>query len=278
MTHELLSELHLAKAAARRAGAIVLRHFGSAMAVRYKDPDQPLTAADLEADALLHDVLRAARPEYGWLSEETEDRPDRLERDRVWIVDPIDGTRSFIAGRPEFSISLGLAEAGAALVGVVYNPARDELFYAARGRGAFMETGTGTRALMVSARGPQDDVAMLASRSEIAAGVLGPVAGAWRLSGVGSTAYKLACVAAGRGDVFLSRSPKKEWDICAGALIITEAGGHITDVNGTIPGFNREDPHVDGVLAANRALHEAVIRRIGKLARAAGRHAVEKAG
>src|SRR5690606_19400612 len=105
-------DLELAVSAAREAGEALMRRFGGAHEVTYKEPDQPLTAADLEADEILRARLLGARPEYGWLSEETKDAPDRLRRERVWIVDPLDGTRSYIAGRPEFAVSIGLVEAG----------------------------------------------------------------------------------------------------------------------------------------------------------------------
>jgi len=113
------ADLALAVEAARAAGEVVMRRFGGEQPVTYKGPDQPLTPADLEADDVLRARLLGARPDYGWLSEETADAPDRLGRVRVWIVDPLDGTRSFIAGRPEFAISIALAERGRAVLGAV---------------------------------------------------------------------------------------------------------------------------------------------------------------
>src|SRR5690606_4407700 len=103
------ADLALAVEAARAAAEVIRSFAGKQLDVRHKSPNQPLTAADLAADALLRERLHGSRPDYGWLSEETADSPDRLERQSVWIVDPIDGTRSFIAGRPEYSISVGLA-------------------------------------------------------------------------------------------------------------------------------------------------------------------------
>ncbi|HEX2166947.1 MAG TPA: 3'(2'),5'-bisphosphate nucleotidase CysQ [Longimicrobiales bacterium] len=260
------TDLALAIDATRRAGEVVMRHFGRDLVVEHKTPDQPLTEADLAADALLQELLIGARPSYGWLSEETRDRPDRLAKRRVWVVDPIDGTRSFIAKLPEFAISVGLVEDGAPLVGVVFNPARDELFYAVRGGGAFVSrAGEAAVALHVSERGLEDGVTMLASRSEIAAGEFDPFRAGWRIEPAGSTAYKLAGVAAGQGEAFVSRGPKSEWDICAGVLLVSEAGGRTTDVNGASPQFNRADPYVHGILAANETLHQAVLRRIQEM-------------
>jgi myo-inositol-1(or 4)-monophosphatase len=266
VTYDLQEDAALARDAARRAGVVILRHFGTSMKVRHKEPGQPLTIADLEADALLKELLHDERPGYGWLSEETEDSEDRLQRSRVWIVDPIDGTRSFIAQRPEFAVSIGLAVDGVAVVGVVYNPARDELFWAVRGGGAVLEVGGGRIPLKVARRETSDDLVVVASRSDMAAGDFAAIAGDWRIEGVGSTAYKLARVAWGRGDVFLSRGRKKEWDVCAGALLVEEAGGRVTDVAGTALHYNREDPGLRGVVAAHADLHAQIVRRIGDAA------------
>lgn len=260
------ADVALAIDASRRAGAVVMRYFGRDLLVEHKTPDQPLTEADLAANALLHELLIGARPEYGWLSEETRDHPDRLDRSRVWIVDPIDGTRSFIAKVPEFAISVGLVEDGVPVLGVVFNPARDELFHAVRGGGAFVSRArAAAKRLHVSERRMDDEVTMLASRSEIAAGEFDPFRAGWRIEPAGSTAYKLAGVAAGHGEAFVSRGPKSEWDICAGVLLVSEAGGRTTDLNGAALTFNREDPYVHGILAANDALHDAVLTRIREL-------------
>jgi myo-inositol-1(or 4)-monophosphatase len=259
-------DLDLAIRAARSAGTVLMRAFGAVGTVRHKGPDQPVTDADLEADALLRDLLLGARPGDGWLSEETVDRPARLERQRVWIVDPLDGTRSFIGGYPEFAVSIALAVAGRAEVGVVYNPARAELFWATREGGAFRARPwqggrpVGRRLRLASAA--REHSRILASRSEIRRGEFEPFASTWRVSPLGSTAYKLARVGAGRGAVFLSRGPKSEWDVAAGALIVREAGGMVTDLAGSLLAYNRPDPYVHGVLAAPPALHRELMETI----------------
>jgi myo-inositol-1(or 4)-monophosphatase len=285
-------DVALAAAAAVQAGRAAMRRFGSDMEVTHKAPDQPLTEADLETNRILHERLVGARPEYGWLSEETADDPQRLYRDRVWIVDPIDGTRSFIAGRPEFSISIGVAERGRAMVGVVLNPATGELYAAWRSGGAWKVSDalaqaeatqvpglgatpasppSGLPPLVVSDWIPlqvrqdaTDTPRVLASRSEIREGEFEPFAD-WTLEPVGSTAYKLAKLAEGAGDVFLSRGPKSEWDVCAGALLVEEAGGITTDLRGKKLKYNGRDPRVYGVLAAPRWLHRQALRRVRQL-------------
>jgi myo-inositol-1(or 4)-monophosphatase len=258
-------DLELAIGAARAAGASIMRYFGSELAVRHKGPDQPVTDADLEADALLARHLLAAGAERGWLSEETVDRPARLERDSVWIVDPLDGTRSFVEGYPEFAVSVALAEAGAVVLGVVYNPAANDLFWAVRGGGAHRDRdGAGGERLHLPA--PPSGVArsFLASRSEIRRGEFDPFA-AREVRPLGSTAYKLVAVAAGMGDAFVSRGPKSEWDVAAGALILEEAGGTVTDTRGRRLRFNRPDPYVHGVVATHAALHDDLLELVTSL-------------
>lgn len=278
MSTGIEQDLDLAKQAARDAGAVIMRYFGSRMEVRHKDPDQPVTDADVEADTLLREQLLRDRPGYGWLSEETTDDPDRLQRSRVWIVDPIDGTRSFVSGRPEFSVSVGLAVDGEAVAGVVYNPARDELFHAIRGAGAWVDAGGRTERLRVGGRTAADELTVVASRSDIAGGEFDTLGGAWRLEGVGSTAYKMALVAWGRGDIFLSRGPKQEWDVCAGLLLVLEAGGTASDVLGNVPRFNRRSTDLRGTIAANRVLHEEALTRVRLQDWANGAGKTRKAG
>jgi myo-inositol-1(or 4)-monophosphatase len=279
------ADLELARQAARAAGALVMGWYGTRPRVEYKAPGQPVTAADLAADRLLRDRLMASRPGYGWLSEESADTPDRLDRRRVWIVDPIDGTRSFVAGRPEFTVCIGLADQGQVVAGVVYNPATDELFSALLGEGAWVEeqgrapvslgrggpapreAGSAGQAGDLSGGdgGPRGGRTVLASRTEMAAGDFAALAG-WQVEPVGSTAYKLARVAAGRGDLYLSRGPKSEWDVCAGVLLVQEAGGRATDLAGVQPRFNRRDPYVHGMMATlDPAIHGEVLQLVTRL-------------
>jgi myo-inositol-1(or 4)-monophosphatase len=266
-----LDDLRLALAAAWEAGELLLRAFGTGLEVRHKGVDDPVTDADLEADALLARRLTGARPGDGWLSEETLDRPDRLARRRVWIVDPLDGTRSFLRGYGEFAVSVALVEAGAVGVGVVYNPARRDLFWAVRGLGAHRVTGwegpeaPGLDTPRLVAGGAGDGLpALVASRSEIRLGEFERFDG-WRIEPLGSTAYKLAVVAGGGAEGYVSRGPKSEWDVAAGVLILSEAGGVVTDVAGRLLQFNRPDPYVHGVVAAPPARHAELLKLIAGL-------------
>lgn len=277
----LQEDAELARRATLDAGRAVLWAFGRAHEVRYKGPDQPVTQADLEAEAILRSHLMAERGDYGWLAEETVDSPDRLGRDRVWIVDPIDGTRSYIAGRREYALSVGLVEAGSPVVGVVLNPSTGELFMATRGGGAFLELLESTRAgleralnssaperrrMSVGRARSAADAVLVVSRSEQRRGEFAGF-DEWHLMGCGSTAYKMALVADGRADAFVSRGPKSEWDVCAGLLLVEEAGGRVTDARGGTVRFNRADPTLAGIAASNGVLHAALLEAARHLRR-----------
>jgi myo-inositol-1(or 4)-monophosphatase len=183
------------------------------------------------------------------------------------VVDPIDGTRSYIAGRREFSISIGLAEDGEAVVGVVHNPATGELYRAERGEGAFRQDAEEDEParLHVATPSARERPVLLASRSEIAGAELAPFADGFEIRPCGSTAYKLALVAAGAADAFLSRGPKSEWDVCAGALLVQEAGGRVTDLAGRPLRFNRPQPFVLGILATRGDLHDTLLAALASL-------------
>jgi myo-inositol-1(or 4)-monophosphatase len=267
-------DLALAVHAAREAGGVVMKAFRTEQKVTFKSPDQPLTQADLASDAILKQNLLAPRPGYGWLSEETADTPTRLACELVWIVDPIDGTNSFVAGRPEFAISIALAQRGEALLGVVYNPASDELFTAVRGQGAHkVRRGGGASGrrgvesleerLRVAL--PPGRAIIAASRSDLQRGEFAAFVSDHDILPTGSTAYKLARVAEGVAHIYLSRGPKSEWDVCAGDLLVTEAGGKVTDLAGATLQYNRRNPHITGVVAAHAALHAGIRRHIHEM-------------
>jgi myo-inositol-1(or 4)-monophosphatase len=237
-----------------------MQAFRKPMDVVHKSPTQPVTETDLAVDKLLRERLLATRPDYGWLSEETADNSERVSRSHVWIVDPIDGTDSFVAGRAEFAISIGLAVEGLAVLGVVANPATGEVFWARRGGGAFLERQGGAPvALRVRAHQPERLPVILASRSEIARGEFEQLFARWSIEPLGSTAYKLAAIAAGIGDAFLSRGTKSEWDVCGGSLILEEAGGRVTDLAGRVYAYNRVHPTVYGVVATTGPDHDELL-------------------
>jgi myo-inositol-1(or 4)-monophosphatase len=231
-----------------------MSYYQDSFSVKDKAPDNPVTDADLAADNLLRERLRSLLPEAGWLSEETADSPERLPRRRVWVVDPVDGTKEFVMGLPEFSISVALVEDGLPQLAVVLNPVTDELFHAQRGQGAFLAR----RRVTVSARVQLAGARIDASRSERKRGEFAPFEDQLDIRTMGSIAYKLARVAAGQSDATWSRGPKSEWDICAGALLVEEAGGRCVDLDGQPFVFNRPFPKVNGIIATNERLFEPV--------------------
>jgi myo-inositol-1(or 4)-monophosphatase len=252
-------ELQVATEAARAAGAVVRAWYEGRYSVREKAHDSPVTEADIEANQCIQTMMCAAFPDDGWLSEETRDSPDRLTKTRVWVVDPLDGTKEFIKHIPEFCVCIALVEHGVPTVGVSYNPVREELFAGARGLGVTLN-GTPVR---VSEQADLGAARILASRSEAERGEWDPFQSRLRIELTGSVAYKLALIAAGRGDATFSLTPKNEWDICAGTLLITEAGGRITDRYSAPLRFNQPNTHLPGLIASNGHLHEQVVRLLG---------------
>jgi myo-inositol-1(or 4)-monophosphatase len=220
--------------------------------------DSPVTDVDLETNALLADRLRPQRPTYGWLSEETADTPDRLGAERVFIVDPIDGTSALLKRKPEFTIVVCVAERGAPVAAAVFNPLTDEMFCAAKGGGAFLN---GTR-LSVSPCGRIEGARMLGSREFFAHPGWPRRWPPLVVTKYASLAYRMALVAAGQHDGMLAMTPKHEWDIASGALLIAEAGGLATSHDGQAWTFNKSDPREKSLACAGPALHALLLDHI----------------
>lgn len=248
--------LEVAIQAVRKAGQVVLSYYSSRYKVREKSADNPVTTADLEANRILRETLMQAFPEAGWLSEESADNPERLQRQMVWVIDPIDGTKEFIQGIDEFGIVVALVVNQQVEVAVTYNPVRQELVRACRGRGAFCND----RPIHVSTTSCLQAAVVLSSRSETRRGEFERFRDILTIKPVGSVAYKLAQLARGEGDMTFSLVPKNEWDICAGTLLVTEAGGRVTDRQGQPFCFNQPDTLRTGIIATNGLLHERVLQ------------------
>lgn len=248
--------LHFAVSTAQEAGRLVMQYFQKAYDSWDKNPDNPVTSADLAADELLKQRLLNETPDFGWLSEETVDTPERLLKKWVWIVDPIDGTKEFIKGIDQFSISVGLVKNGRPVMGVVYNPARDETVAGLAQKGL---TIVPVAERKLSLRQDVLGATILISDTEHSRGVWDGYADQLDLKPTGSTAYKLALTAAGFGDAYVTLKPKNEWDFCAGAALILAAGGIISDLDGKLLTFNREKTLVSGLVAANAGLHAGLL-------------------
>jgi myo-inositol-1(or 4)-monophosphatase len=240
-------ELEVALEAARAAGAILHRYYSVGTEHWEKSHDNPVTHADLESDRAIAERLRRAFPNDGLLSEETVDDSSRLRRERVWIVDPMDGTKEFTRKIPEFGVSIALVEAGEPVVGVILNPAADATVWAARGLGSFRDG----RKVSVSKVARLEDAVVIASRTEISRSQFAPYEGWFReLRPVGSIAWKLACIASGEGDLNVSVAPKNEWDVCAGDILVREAGGIYVDFDGATRVYNQARTLIDAGMAA----------------------------
>lgn len=237
------------------AGQAIMSFYEDSYSVIEKSPDNPVTDADLAADTLLKERLLAMVPEAGWLSEETADTHKRLDKRLCWVVDPLDGTKEFVLGIPEFTVSVALVEDSRPVLGVVFNPATGELFNALRGKGSEYnrdQSHTSQRENLVGAK-------IEASRSERIRGEFEPFETLVNVQTMGSIAYKLARVSAGLADATWSRGPKSEWDICAGLLLVEEAGGRCVDLDDNLISFNRAYPKVNGIVADNNLIHGEVI-------------------
>lgn len=248
-------EMTVAQEAARAAGKVILRWYDGDYSVREKSSDSPVTEADTEANRCIHEHVMGAFPDDGWLSEETRDSPSRLDKNRVWIIDPLDGTKEFIQHIPEFCVCIGLVEDGAPILGVTYNPVRDEMFAAEHGSGTTLNG----EKVTVSDQANLADASVLASRSEVKRGEWKPFEAEMRVDLTGSVAYKLALIAAGRADATFSLTPKNEWDVCSGAALIMEAGGRFTTRSTELRRFNQADTLLPGLIACNAALYEPIL-------------------
>ena len=241
------------------AAVDVLRGFSAeTVRVEHKPGAGPVT----EADRAVNDVLARLLPVEGegWLSEESRDDPARLQKRRVWAVDPLDGTKEFVAGIPEWCVSVGLLEDGRPVAGGVANPATGEIFLGS------LETGVtyNGRPVQMSGRESLEGAVVLASRSEFDRGEWERFRdAAFTVRPVGSVAYKLALVAAGLADATWTLVPKHEWDVAAGAALVRAGGGSVHARDGSLPMFNQPQPRLTGLIAHPPALRAAVRQALG---------------
>lgn len=241
-------------AAIEASRAVFARFTPGAIETEYKIGHDPVTEADRALDAVLRKEL--LRDGEGWLSEESVDDPIRLQRSRVWVVDPLDGTREFVQGIPEFCVSIGFVEDGKPVAGGIYNPATDETFLGSLDSGV---TYNGKPA-RPSQRTSLDGALVLASRSEVKRGEWkGFENSVLKLRAMGSVAYKLALVSAGLADITFTLTPKNEWDVVAGAALVQSAGGFVSTLEKTALTANRRDPLLSGLIACGPFLKDELL-------------------
>jgi len=248
-------DLALLEAACRTGGEIARRRFQEGCKSWSKQGGSPVTEADLEVDAHLRRTLTGARPDYGWMSEESVDDHSRLSHDVLFIVDPIDGTVAFLKGRAHFTVCAAVVRGGMPVAGVVYNPMLDHLYSAQLGGGA---TCNGTP-IHVSACHGMIGCAMLGDRVMLTR----PPWPQMRVETRNSVAYRVALVADGSFDATVSLSAKRDWDLAAADIILREAGGMITDREGKSLVFNGLDAVQPSMVAAGPRLHGEIISHLG---------------
>lgn len=256
-------EIEIAKELAVRAGTILMKHYSEGPAVDWKGTASPVTAADRSAGAFLVEELRRQFPEDGILCEEEADKSAPLTQRRIWVIDPMDGTKQFINRLGEFAVMIGMAVDGIATLGVVYQPTMDKLYVAASGMGAFLVQGQTTRPLRVSPESDASAMTIALSRSHNSP----PVEQICQRLGVresirtGSIGIKVGLICEGRAHLYLhTQEGPSQWDTCAPEAILREAGGRMTDLSNN---SLRYDPpglrHVNGVIASSGAIHNRIV-------------------
>jgi myo-inositol-1(or 4)-monophosphatase len=257
--HPYASVLDRIQAAIEAARKVFSRFTPGEIAAEYKAGHDPVTEADTALDAVLRQEL--LRDGEGWLSEESTDDLSRLDKSHVWVVDPLDGTREFVAGIPEFCVSIAFVENGRAVAGGICNPASNEVFLGSIASG-ITYNGQPARA---SQHKNLKGAVVLASRSETKRGEWTQFEGAtFAVSPMGSVAYKLARVSAGLADATFTLTPKHEWDVAAGAALVESAGGFVSTLHNTSLRLNNRSPKISGLIACGPFLQDdltALIRQ-----------------
>tara|TARA_Y100000991_G_C21914698_1_gene323881 strand:+ start:144 stop:929 length:786 start_codon:yes stop_codon:yes gene_type:complete len=222
----------------------------------YKSKNQPVTEADIEINSYLKKFFEKHTPEIGWLSEETKDDYSRFKKKGFWCLDPIDGTRSFIHGKPEFAISLALVFNSKPIFGIIFNPKTNEMFFAEKGSGAFCNK----KKISVRIKKIIENIAI--SNSEAKKIQEYEIFNKLSIVKMGSIAYKIALVAKGEIDIAVSFTNKNDWDLAAASLILEEAGGKISNIQGELIKYNTKSLRIPSVIACNKIVHCNVIEKI----------------
>lgn len=261
----LKDDLALLEETVRSAGGIARKFYQGEYKKWDKGKGQPVTEADLAVDKYLRETLIAARPEYGWLSEETEDHVARLSREYVFVVDPIDGTVAFLKGRPHFTICAALVHDGTAIAGVVYNPILDECYSAIKGGGAKLNGAS----IHVTKWAELEGCRMLGDKAMFAHPAWSdPPNTPWppmEIETRNSVAYRMVLVASGAFDATLALSAKHDWDMAAADIIVREAGGSLTAHDGAPLRYNGANPIQRSFICAGPALHAALLAKLKHL-------------
>lgn len=259
---------------ARQAGRILMEIYQKDFSVAYKGKNDPVTEADQLVNAFLVEQLRARFPEDGIVAEETADQSDALRKRRCWFVDPLDGTKEFIAKNGEFSVMIGLAIDGESKLGVVYQPARDKLYHGVVGDGACLEQAGEVRALQVSEESDPSKLRLVVSRSHRPESIeqIMKRLGATQEMPSGSVGIKVGLIAERAADLYVHVSDKSSlWDACGPEAVLKAAGGCFAHVDGSRVEYRASEmANKKGILACNRAAYDRVLEAVSEVARAVG--------
>src|SRR5579872_614815 len=267
MTSAYADILKRIESAIEAARTVFARFTPGAIETEYKVGHDPVTEADRALDAVLRQNL--LREGEGWLSEETVDDLARLEKSRVWVVDPLDGTREFVQGIPEFCVSIGYVENGRPVAGGICNPATKETIIGAIDCGVLYNGKPAKPSQRTTLKGSL----ILASRSEVKRGEWQQFqSGDYQIRPMGSVAYKLGLVAAGQADITFTLTPKNEWDVAAGAALVQSAGGFVATLDNAPLRCNNRNPLLTGLMATGPLLRDSLLAALaGHLPATAGR-------
>lgn len=255
------ADFELLREAVNEGGRIAKHYYDNGFEHWDKAKGDPVSEADLAVDKALKEALGGARPDYGWLSEETEDDLSRLERERVWIVDPIDGTRAFVKNRPHFTICAALVEHGLPVLGAVFNPITDEFYDAELGNGAKCNG----EIITVGSTNQLENCKMLSYENAFNHKRWADLWPKMNVEARNSVALRMVLVAGGGFDACLSLNSKSDWDLAAADLIAREAGALVTDHHGENFIYNQRKTTRRGLITANEFLHAEIIERVRTL-------------
>jgi len=266
-------ELRAAVNVAREAGEVILEFYRGPLQIEQKydsDDREPVTQADRVANHLIVERLLREFPDDGILAEESEDTAERLEKQRVWMIDPLDGTNGFIAGDGDFAVQIGLVEAGKPILGVVYQPLPGVLYRAVHGQGAWIERPNQSPELAVVSNNTKINTMRLAASRSHRSPRMDRVVKAFDFKDEvrrGSVGIKVGLIIEQQCDLYIHLSSRtKQWDTCAPEVILTEAGGRLTDLFGGPLRYNvRDVQNRNGIVATNRAAHEKIISNLAPL-------------
>ena len=258
---DLADDLELIREAAVAAGALALAERERGLKIWSKSGGSPVTSADIAVNDLIQGRLMTARPDYGWLSEENPDTPARLDKRRIFVVDPIDGTVAFMKNKAWWCVPIAVIEDGRPVAAVIHAPMLNETYVATAGGGAWLNG----VAITASDTDTLDDASVLADALLMESPKWDEPWPPMRYEKRNAIAYRMALVAAGTFDAAIALTPKWDWDVAAGALIAGEAGARVSDHHGNPWRFNRPDPRQASLICAAPALHPLIVRRTGPI-------------